>query len=113
MKAEITYLSAQVSKPRINYLESIYQAAKTDEKTLKEYKAEWEKMSPKQLDAAIAKIKPLIETLELSASKKPTEEPFGFSTAEVPKEFGASIGDKSFKRIDDLTDSELFQPGVL
>jgi len=112
MKAEITYLGSIINKPKIEYLSKIYVAAKTDEKVLKEYVAEWEKMNTKQLDAAIQKVKPLVSTLELTANKVPTETPFGFSTADVPKELSASVGEKSFKKIDNLSDAELFTPGV-
>jgi len=109
MKAEITYLSAMVNKPKISYLEKIYQAAKTPKDTIKGYKSEWEKMTAKQLDAAIDKVKPLISTLELQASKPAEQDnPFGWKGAEAPAELSASVSDKRFEKIDKMSDSELF-----
>ena len=109
MRAEITYLNAERNAKKIKHLESIYKAAQTPEETLKEYKAEWEKMTPKQLDAAVEHIKPLISTLELSADK-PSEEdnPFGWKGAQAPAELSASVSDKRFDKIDKMSDSELF-----
>lgn len=113
MRAEITYLNAERNEKKIKHLESIYKAAHTPEETLKEYKAEWEKMTPKQLDAAVEHIKPLISTLELSANTpEPEGNPFGWSSPSAPAELSASVGDKAFKKIDDMSDTELFTPGV-
>jgi len=105
LKATVTYLTASVNKPKIELLNKIYSASKIKEETLKQYNAEWEGMNPKQLDIAIEKVKPLVETMEY---KGETEEksPFGFSVAEGTKEFGAS---KTMKKIDELTDEELFR----
>lgn len=109
MKAQITYLTATVNKPKIEYLNKIYTAAKTEDKTLTTWNKEWEAMNSKQLDGAIEKTKPLVETLEYKAVEE-EKSPFGFSTAEGPgqKEFSA---DKKFKSIEDLTDEELFGGG--
>ena len=63
-------------------------------------------MNSKQLDGAIAKTKPLVETLEYKADQE-EKSPFGFTTAEGPgqQEYSA---DKKFKSIDDMNDEELF-----
>jgi len=107
MKATITYLSAAVNKPKIDYLNKIYTAAKTEPATLTKWNQEWEAMNPKQLDGAIAKAKPLVDTLEYSATQE-EKSPFGFPTVEGPgrKEYSA---DKSFKKIDEMSDEELFR----
>lgn len=112
MKAQITYLSAQVNKPRLEYLEAVYKAAKTPEDDLKEFKSDWEKMDTKQLDGAIKKTKPLVDSMpEFSVGKTETQSPFGFTGADIPKEFSANINDKQLKKIDDMSDAELFEGG--
>ena len=112
LKATVTYLEAQINKPKIDYLSKIYTAAKVDEKTLKEYEADWNKMGAKQLDAAIEKVKPLIESIpEFSAGKIEQQTPFGFSSPDIPTELSADVNDKSFKKIDDMSDAELFEQG--
>jgi len=107
MKAEITYLKASVNKPKLDYLNKVYSAAKTEDGTLKKWNSEWEAMSSKQLDAAIEKAKPLVDTLSYEASQPEEKNPFGFTTAEGPgeKEYSAS---KKFDKIDKLSDEELF-----
>ena len=108
LKATVTYLEATVNKPKIDFLSKIYSAARVDDKILKQYEADWKKMSAKQLDAAIEKVKPLIESIpEFSASKPAPDSPFGFSTPDVPTELSAGIDDKGMKKIDDMSDAEL------
>lgn len=112
LKAELTYLTATVNKPKIDFLNKIYSAAKVDDKTLKQYVADWQKMTAKQLDAAIEKVKPLIESIpEFSASKTEPDTPFGFSSPDVPTELSGAVDDKSFKKIDDMSDAELMEGG--
>ncbi len=110
LKAQVTYLSAAVNRPKIAFLNKVYKAAKTEEATLTGWNKEWEAMDSKQLDGAIAKTKPLVETLEYKAVDE-EKSPFGFTTAEGPgqKEFSA---DKKFKSIDTLSDEELFGGGM-
>ena len=111
LKAQVTYLTASVNKPKIAFLNKVYKAAKTEEATLTGWNKEWEGMNSKQLDGAIAKTKPLVETLEYKGAEQEEKSPFGFSTADGPgtKEFSA---DKKFKSIDDLSDEELFGGGM-
>ena len=110
MKAELTYLGAVVKAPKLDLLNQIYSAAKVDESTLKTWKAEWEGMTAKQLDAAIEKAKPLISTMDnvsFEAQSKPT--PFGFETPNVPSfksEFSAA---KEFKAIDEMSVKDIFK----
>ena len=112
LKAELTYLTATVNKPKIDYLSKIYSAAKVDEKTLRQYEADWKKMTSKQLDGAIEKVKPLIESIpEFSASVPEQQTPFGFSTPDIPTELSGAVDDKGMKKIDEMSDAELMTSG--
>jgi len=106
LKAQVTYLTASVNKPKIAFLNKVYKAAKTEEATLSNWNKEWEGMNSKQLDGAIEKTKPLVETLEYKAADE-EKSPFGFNVAEGSRDQEYSA-DKKFKSIDDMSDEDLF-----
>ncbi len=106
MKAEITYLASLVKKPIIDQLTQIYQGAKTPESDIKEYVADWNKMTPEQLDGALKKVAHLVGARK-SYEAVEKKSPFGFSTGTAPgqRQFSAS---KAFEKIDKASDSDLF-----
>lgn len=112
LKAEVTYLSAAVNTPKIDYLKQVYTAAKTPESDLTNYMKEWSAMTSIQLDAAIKKVEPLLghmKSFEASTEKK---SPFGFSTGQAPSSHEYSAA-KGLDKIDKMTDKDLFStPGV-
>lgn len=112
LKAEVSYLAAKANKPTIDYLTKVYQAAQTPEDKIKEYIAEWEKMNTKQLDAALGKIKPLVEQMGTeSFEADSTKSPFGFSSPSPPVEQVSFSASAEFKKIDEMSPSEAFGSG--
>jgi hypothetical protein len=114
MKAEITYLAAELKKPKIEYLAKVYQAANTPEDKLKEYVADWETKTAKQLDAAIEQVKPLIDSIESVTqfeANKTEKSPFGFSTASPPTSSKTFAASKEFEKIEKMSTEDLFANG--
>lgn len=110
LKAQVTYLTAQHNLPKIEYLAAIYKAAGVEEKKITEYTADWKKQTGKQLDAAIEKVKPLIDNIPEFQGSKPEKKPFGFSTTEIPTELSGAVGnDKRIDKIEKMSDTELFE----
>lgn len=110
LKAQVTYLTAQANKPKIEYLAAIYKAAGVEEKTITEYTADWTKLNGEQLDGAIEKVKPLIENIPEFQANKEEKKPFGFSTTEIPTELSGAVGnDKRMDKIEKMSDTELFE----
>ncbi len=110
-KAQITYLTAEVMKPKIKQLTQLYQASKTSENDIKSYSAEWEKQTPQQLDAEIIKMEKIIGQIPQSFEAERT--PFGFSTSRTlrkPSQYDAA---KVSDKVEKMSDSDLFnRPGV-
>ena len=111
-RAEITYLTGQVNKLKINELTALYQASKTSEEDIKSYSAEWEKQTSEQLDAEIKKMMKIIGSVpqQLDAERSP----FGFSTQNSIKRNKQFDAAKLTDKVDKLSDSELFNspPGA-
>jgi hypothetical protein len=107
MKAELTFLRKEASKPRLQFLEAAYKG-RVDDKELSAYKANWEKSTVEQLDAEISKVKPFVKmTKELSAGNG-TPTPISFSTIEIPTQFKGSVEDTFSASLEKLTPAELF-----
>ena len=98
-----------INKPKLDYLTKVYQAANTPDKDLKEYVAEWQEMTSKQLDGAINKTKQLVDSMGIQTFEADAEKsPFGFSSPSIPtkqESFSASV---EFKKIDEMSPSEAF-----
>jgi len=106
MKAQLEYQNTIIKKPKLQILQATYEKAGTDEKTIKAYKAEWDEMTPQQLDGAIEKLKPLMESL--GASVKETQEPISLGQS---IEFTASTksGNEEYSaKVDKMSTAELF-----
>ncbi len=111
LKAEITYLSASIKQPKIDYLTKVYKASNTPDKELGAYVAEWIKKSPQQLDAEIKKTAHLAEVVSYQAEEKPN--PFGFNGAPNPISGPAYEANNSdFKKIDKMTPDQAFSGGI-
>lgn len=104
-KAEITYLTAQIIKPKINQLETLYKASKISNSEIETFKAEWEKQTGPQLDAEINKMIKIVGNVPMTFEAERT--PFGFSTTNSHRtnQFDASTLHDKFSK---MTDSELF-----
>lgn len=109
--AQITYLTAEIIKPKILQLETLYQASKTSDEQIKEYKADWEKATGSQLDAEIKKMINIVGKVNSSQTYEAQNSAFGFGThSNLRKnQFDASTLHDKF---DKMTDEELFTPGV-
>ena len=115
LKAEVSYLASQINLPKIDYLKKVYEASNTDAAKIREYVAEWEKMDTKQLDGAIDKVKPLVETLnstngnnyEANASQQ-QQQPLGFSSLQSPMKTESFSASREFKKIDAMTPEQAF-----
>lgn len=118
LKAQITFLANKIKEPQLDYLKKVYQAAKTDESTLNEYMDEWKEMTPEQLDGAIKKVKPLVESMNMNsfdAEKSEPRNPFGYNAGTIPKDTKQFDASETFKKIDDMSAEEAFgggQPGI-
>lgn len=113
LKAQVTYLANKTKLPTINYLKQVYTAAKVDDSTLKTYEAEWSEMTPQQLDAAVEKVKPLVESMGITSFEAETEKsPFGFSTLPTPSKVEEFSASKEFQKIDKMTPEQLMNGGI-
>lgn len=111
-EAEITYLTAQIIKPKINQLEILYNASKTTEDEIVEYKAAWEKSTGQQLDAEIKKISGILGRTPEPAYEAKSGGAFGFGTTKSLKRTQQFDASKISSKVDEMTDSQLFNPGV-
>jgi len=107
LKAEVTYLSAAIKQPKIERLTNIYKASKTPEEQIKSFVAEWEKKTPKQLDAELKKTEHLAETVQFDIIP---DNPFHFggTPAPAPVDEPYSASDETFKKIDKMTPDQAF-----
>jgi len=108
LKAEVTYLAKKINQPKIKYLTDVYKAAKVDQNTLDSYVADWKKMDSQQLDGAVEKVRPLLDSMGYKAEEDTDDSPLGFST---PDSFSGATKSDSFDKIDKMTTSELFGRG--
>jgi hypothetical protein len=113
LKAEVTYLTAAVNKPKLDYLKQVYTAANTPDSELTNYIDEWSAMSSKQLDAAITQTSRLSGHMKSFEASTEQKSPFGFSTADVPGSHSTYNAGKGLDKIDKMNDKDLFSsPGV-
>jgi len=112
-EANITYLTGEIIKPKINILESLYKASKTPDAKIEEYKAEWKNQSGQQLDAEIEKMKNIVGNVT-GITFEAQNSAFGFSTVKSLKHSNQFDASKVSGKVDKMTDSELFNkpPGV-
>lgn len=105
-KAEIIYLTAQIIKPKINQLETLYQASKIPDSEIETFKAEWEKATGPQLDAEISKMIKIVGNVPHTFEAE-QRTPFGFSTSRSVRksQFDASTVHSKYTK---MTDSQLF-----
>jgi len=94
-------MKAELAKSRLQVLTASY-TGRVDEKKLKEFTAQWNKMSFKQLDAEIDKIKPFAARTIIP---KQEEQPLGFSTLQFS---GSTDKDEYSAKVEKMSDAELF-----
>ncbi|KKN76258.1 hypothetical protein LCGC14_0372840 [marine sediment metagenome] len=106
MKAQLDYQNTIIKKPKLQILEAAYESH-VDKKTLAEYTADWNKMTPEQLDGAIEKAKPIIELSGRTIETTPT--PLGLSQGLSEFTGSAKSGNGEYSaKVDKMTPEELF-----
>jgi len=110
-EAEITYLTAEIIKPKIKQLDQLYKASKTPEDKIEEYKAAWKNLTGKQLDAEIEKMNNIIGNV-IPNTFEAQNSAFGFGTTSSLKKLHQFDASKFSSKIDKMSDSQLFNSGV-
>jgi len=102
MKAQLAYQDNIIKKPKLQILQAAYEQH-VDKSKLAEYTADWNKMTPQQLDSAIEKAQPVIELSGVKTTPEPIAMGKGYGT-----EFTGSINQEYSAKVDKMTDQELF-----
>lgn len=107
LKAQLTILTGELSKPRLTTLTAAY-TGKVKPEVLTAYQANWSKMNISQLDEEIAKIS--VFAGAITKNDKPAGIPLGYSTFQMPSSLSASKtnSDEYIASLEKKTDAELF-----
>jgi len=107
MKAQLEYQDKIIKKPKLQILAAAYEGVGTEESKLKSYKADWDKMTPVQLDAAIEMAKPIIELSGQTIETTPT--PLGLSQGLSTFTGSIKSGSEEYSaKVDKMSTEELF-----
>lgn len=111
-EAQITYLTAEINKPKINRLNQLYTDSKTPKNKIDEYNAVWETSTSKQLDAEITKMGYIVGDSVSTIPYEAQNSAFGFGTTSSLKKTQQFDASTISNKIDKMTDAELFsKPG--
>ena len=107
MKAQLDYQDKIIKMPKLQILTAAYEGVGTEKSKLAEYVADWNKMTPQQLDGAIEKAKPIIEltgkTIEIPQA------PLGLSQGMSAFTGSTKSGNEEFSaKVDKMSVEELF-----
>jgi len=106
MKAQLDYQDKIIKKPKLQILEAAYTGAGVGESKVKEYKADWGKMTAEQLDDAIEKAQPIIEMTGRSIE---TPEPLGLSKGLSEFSGSTKTGNEEYSaKVEKMSPAELF-----
>jgi hypothetical protein len=104
LKAQLTVLEGMAKKPAMEFLTAAYKD-KVDEATLKEYTANWNKLSFTELNAKVKEVAAFVGNI---VKKTETETPIGFGTFQLPF-MGSTVKDEYIASLEKKTDAELFK----
>lgn len=106
MKAQLDYQAKELKKPKLQILTGAYEGVGTDESQLKEYKADWDKMTLPELDKAIILAKPIIELSGRTIETTPA--PLGLSQGMSTFTGSVKTDNEYSAKVDKMTTEELF-----
>jgi len=107
MKAQLEYQDKIIRKPKLQILEAAYLNVGTEKSKVEEYKADWNKMSLPQLDAAIEQAQPIIELSGRVIETTPTPVGLGQGMSEFRGSAKTGVEEYSAK-VDKMSVEELF-----
>jgi len=106
MKAQLEYQNNIIKKPKLQILEAAYTGVGTDKSKLEEFKADWNKMTLPQLDAAIEMAKPIIELSGKTIETIPS--PLSLSNGMSTFTGSVKTDNEYSAKVDKMTVEELF-----